>query len=522
MSLLLKLLGEFAVRDGSGAALSLPTRKTRALLGYLAFNADRPQPRERLMALLWSDRSERQARQSLNQALLSIRKLGDVDGALLDSDGEHVTLRGDAVESDVRRLRSLLKDEPAEAVTLYDGPFLDGLSVPDPAFEDWLLATRSELHALVCDALETAAETSEDEKTAIDFARRLVALDPLREDGHRRLMRLLHKSGDRAAALRQYQACADVLEKELQVEPDAATRSLFGEIRRDAGTETKTKTVQPTGQPDKPSLPDKPSIAVLPFDNLGDDPIADHLADGLTEDLTAALAKVPELFVVARNSAATYKGKAVIVREVAQSLGVRYVLESSVQKSGDRLRVTPQLIDAISGGHLWAERYDRPIEDIFALQDEIVRHVLIELQVRFTEGDGVRIASRGTNNLEAWLYWIQAHAALRQFTREGTVRARELFEAAHRADPDWSRPLGGVAIGHEHEARYGWSASREDSIARGMEYAERAIAMDPKDPFGYFALRDMNLLVAMKRSSPDEGLGPLVPQQRTFERLGSA
>jgi TolB-like protein len=360
MALSLKLLGEFAVRDGTGAVLSLPTRKTRALLGYLAVNADRPQSRERLMALLWSDRGDRQARQSLNQALLSIRKLSDGDGALLDSDGERVTLRGDAVESDVQNLRSLVADDPAEAAALYEGPFLDGLSVPDPSFEDWLLATRSELHALACDALENAANSTEDTKKAIDCARRLVALDPLREDVHQRLMQLLHQSGDRAGALRQYQACVEILKRELQIEPDAAMRALFEEIRRDAGSESNTDASPAT--PQALPLPDIPSIAVLAFDNMSDDPGQAYFADGIAGDVITALSRFHSLFVIARNSSFSYKGTSPDIRTVARELGVRYVVEGSVRKAGDRVRITAQLIDAASGNHLWADRFNGSLD----------------------------------------------------------------------------------------------------------------------------------------------------------------
>ncbi len=236
MVLRLRLLGDFSVVDASGKALSLPTRKTAALLAYLAVNADRPQPRERLMALLWSDRDDRHARQSLNHALLSIRKLAGNGGPpILDSNGEQVTLRGDAVEIDVARFRDALAGRPMAAVDLYAGPFLDGLTVPDPAFDEWLAVTRAECHTQLCDALEQAidAAAEDDPGGAIELTRRLIRLDPVRESGHQHLMRLLYERGDRASALRQYRDCADILEKELAVEPGAATRALFEAINRD-------------------------------------------------------------------------------------------------------------------------------------------------------------------------------------------------------------------------------------------------------------------------------------------------
>jgi len=162
MGLSVKLLGQFEVRGSSGEVLSLPTRKTRALLGYLTINAGKPQPRERLMALLWSDRGDKQARQSLNHSLRAIRKLAeDEDSTLLDSDGETVTLRGDALDSDVARFRQSLSDHPSEAADLYTGPFLDGLLVTDHAFQEWLRETQSQFHAQACDALQAAATTGD-------------------------------------------------------------------------------------------------------------------------------------------------------------------------------------------------------------------------------------------------------------------------------------------------------------------------------------------------------------------------
>jgi TolB-like protein len=148
-------------------------------------------------------------------------------------------------------------------------------------------------------------------------------------------------------------------------------------------------------------LPDKPSIAVLPFNNLSGDPEQEYFSDGLTEEIIAALGSVPKLFVIARNSTFTYKGKPVKVQQVAEDLGVRYVLEGSVKKGGDKIRITAQLIDALSGHHLWAKRYDRSLEDIFAVQDEITKEIITAMQVKLTEGEQIRVAARGTNSLDA-------------------------------------------------------------------------------------------------------------------------
>ena len=238
-------------------------------------------------------------------------------------------------------------------------------------------------------------------------------------------------------------------------------------------------------------LPEKPSIVVLPFENYSDDAKLDFFASGLTEDLTASLSKEPDLFVISRSSAATYKGKPVDIKQAAEEQGVQYVMEGSVQKAADKLRITVQLIDAVKGRHLWADRFDRQAKDIFALQDEIVKKVFVELQVELTQGAVARFASRGTNSLEAWLLRVEAYGEFFKFTREGMTRARELTVAANKADPNWSRPLAVLASIDWYEAKQGWSKSKEESIKSGMELAERAIQMDPNDPLGYQALGNL-------------------------------
>ena len=168
-------------------------------------------------------------------------------------------------------------------------------------------------------------------------------------------------------------------------------------------------------------LPDRPSIAVLPFDNMSDDPKQEYFSDGITEEIITALSKTPKMLVIARNSTFSYKGKAVKVNQVAEELGVRYVLEGSVRKAGDRVRVTAQLIDAITGHHLWAERYDRDLKDIFVLQDEITKGIITALQVKLTVGEGARLLAKGTKNIEAYLKLLQGTEYLLRMDKEGNI-----------------------------------------------------------------------------------------------------
>ncbi len=242
-------------------------------------------------------------------------------------------------------------------------------------------------------------------------------------------------------------------------------------------------------------LPDKPSIAVLPFDNYSDDSKLGFFASGLTEDLTTSLSKEPGLFVISRSSATAFKGETVGVKRVAEELGVQFVLEGSVQKAGEKLRINAQLIDALNGRHVWTDRFDRPAGDVFAVQDEIVKRVFVAMQVKLTEGDHARMVSRGTDNLDAWLLRVEAYGELSKWARESNLRARQLYEAAHQADPSWATPIAGAAFTHWYEARRHWSPSRDESIRLGIELAERAIEVAPNDPVGYMALGNLYFLL---------------------------
>ena len=224
-------------------------------------------------------------------------------------------------------------------------------------------------------------------------------------------------------------------------------------------------------------LPDKPSIAVLPFDNLSGDPEQEYIGDGITENIITALSKIPEMFVIARTSTSTYKGKSAKIQQVGEELGVRYVLEGSVQKAGDRIRVTAQLIDAISGHHLWADRYDREIEDFFDLIDEIAKKVAIELQVKLTEGDIARIAHK-TENFEAWAYVTTANSLLKRTSKENVAKGRKLCEKAVKLDPEYGFAWGVLGAAHSLDTIYGWSESRDKSFKLAVEYTDKALKLD--------------------------------------------
>ena len=245
------------------------------------------------------------------------------------------------------------------------------------------------------------------------------------------------------------------------------------------------------------TLPDKPSIAVLPFTNMSDDPKQEFFSDGITEEIITALSKIPQFFVIARNSTFTYKGKPVKIKQVSEELGVQYVLEGSVRRDGDRVRITAQLIDGLSGNHLWAERYEGDLKDIFALQDEITMKIITELRGKMVIGGEVRSAARGTKNLEAYIKHLQAAEFSYSLMKDSAIQARKLSEEVIALDSEYPKGYLRLALILTADAALGRTDSPQQAIARALELVEKAISLDPEDGYSY-ALRGV-ILVQMRQ-----------------------
>lgn len=233
---------------------------------------------------------------------------------------------------------------------------------------------------------------------------------------------------------------------------------------------------------EKYDLPDKPSLVVLPFANMSEDPAQDYFSDGLTEELIAALSKISEMFVIARNSSFVYKGKSVKVQKLGGELGVQYVLEGSVRRAGSRLRVTAQLIEANTGNHLWAERYDRHLEDIFDLQDEITHKIVVSLQVELTRGEQARVWHKSSSNLESLGLASKAIDLFERFTIEDNAKARELFDRASQLDPTYTFAWTYLAWTYWVDATYGFCSSPSTSMEKAIELAKKSMTMDENQP----------------------------------------
>jgi adenylate cyclase len=231
------------------------------------------------------------------------------------------------------------------------------------------------------------------------------------------------------------------------------------------------------GKTEYPLL-DKPSIAVLPFVNMSGDSGQEYFSDGITEQIITALSKTPKLFVIARNSTFTYKGKAVKVQQVGRELGVKYVLEGSVRKAKDTVRITAQLIDAQTGSHLWADQYDRKLKDIFAIQDEITLQINTALQVELTKGDQARMRARGTDNLEAYLKASQGLEYFFRFNSDDNIKARQLAQEAIALDPNYAYGYSLLGWTYMNDVMFHWTKSPKEYLKKALELGQKALALD--------------------------------------------
>jgi len=236
------------------------------------------------------------------------------------------------------------------------------------------------------------------------------------------------------------------------------------------------------------ALPDKPSIAVLPFDNMSGDPEQEYFSDGMTEDIITALSRLRWLFVIARNSSFTYKGKAIDIKQVGRELGVRYVLEGSVRKSGNRVRVTAQLIETASGNHLWAERFDRDLQEIFELQDELTAAISANVDAELADSERQISRRKNAADLDAWDYFQQGNWHLYKYSKDGFSEAKQHYQAAVARAPEFAGPHAALAYVAAGEVFFGFTKDPTAALEEGLQHGEEAVALDSRDAYSHYAL----------------------------------
>ncbi len=492
------LFGGFEVRLASGEVVDLPGQKDRALLAVLALPPGATYSRDKLASLLWSDRGDPQARDSLKHSLTRLRQ--GFESAIsqpIVADRNSVSLDSRAVTTDVAAFERLLRDGTPEALeqaaTLYRGDLLDGIGIRDPAFEDWLLVERQRLRQLAEEALSKLMAQSMAagaRERAAAAARRLLSLDPLREAACRALMRTHAEQFQTAQALKLYETLRDRLHRELGVKPEPETARLYESIRQRRAVpappamRSSPAEVDHRPEPDSSTqlpLPSKPSIAVLAFENLSGDPEQDYFADGMVDDIIIALSRMRWLFVIARNSSFTYKGRAVDVKQIGRELGVRYVLEGSVRKAANRVRITGQLIDTASGAHLWADRFDGALEDIFDLQDQVAASVVGAIAPKLEQAEIERAKRKPTESLDAYDHFLRGMACVHRWTREANAEALQHFARAIQLDPDFAAAYGLAARCYSQRKVSGWVVDRLQEIAETERLARRAATLGKDD-----------------------------------------
>ena len=245
---------------------------------------------------------------------------------------------------------------------------------------------------------------------------------------------------------------------------------------------------RPSPRTVSPPPPDKPSIAVLAFNNMSGDAEQEYFSDGISEDVITDLSKLANVHVIARNSSFVYKNAAVSVPEVARELGVRYILEGSVRKAGNRVRVTAQLIDSTTGGHVWADRFDRDLTDIFAVQDEFTHEIVSALKLTLSPDEADRLAHKGTADVEAYNLFLRGRDQVWLHTKTGNIGARDLFGRAIAIDPGYAAARALVAFTHINDFANGWTEAPDRSLEIGLQTARQAVNIDAAEPLAHFAL----------------------------------
>ncbi|MEM8610278.1 MAG: hypothetical protein AAGF92_24525 [Myxococcota bacterium] len=479
----IRLLGPVEVSLGGSPVELPPSKKARALLAHLVATG-RPQRRDRLCELFWE--LPENPRASLRWSLSRLRKVLNCDGVeRLVTDRTEARFEPRDVDVDLIEVRrgSTVPIDSADAVRLlkrFRGDFLQGLDLPDCLeFSSWKAGVNDECRPYLETLLERALEGNLDQELALRFARRLVELRPKNPEAHITLIRLLGEAGRVGEADERFRAAKHL------VGTNAAGFPLVVETWRGA-QETSSGSTPAAPQPRRDSQPPRnrkgpPAVAVLPFDNMSGNPEEQFFADGTCEEIITELARARLFPVIARNSSFAFKGLAFDIRDVGEQLGARYVVEGSVRRAGTRIRVVAQLVHAESGRHLWADRFDRPLGDIFALQDEIAQSICGALRPELVGAELRRLERAQPQNLEAWQELVLAWRHEGRTTREDLDRLREHAERALALDPTLAAAHATIGAGEVWRIFFGQTDSPEESLMRAAIHGQQACALDPND-----------------------------------------
>jgi len=386
-------------------------------------------------------------------------------------------------EGTLKRLRKLRRELINPAVSLHRGRIVkttgDGILIEFPSVVDAVRCALDMQRGMDGRNVDVPTEQRIEFRVGINLGDVMVEGDDLLGDGVNVAARLegIAEPGGIRISDAAYQQVRDKLDARFE---DAGEQQLKNIARPVRVYRVLLNGPAPSSRPALP-LPDKPSIAVLPFENMSGDPEQEYFADGVVEDIITALSRMRWLFVIARNSSFTYKGRAADVKQVSRELGVRYILEGSVRKAANRVRITGQLIDSGTGAHLWADRFDGTLEDVFDLQDQVTASVVGTIGPKLEQAEIERAKRKPTDSLDAYDYFLRGLAALHQFTHEGNNDALNLLYKAIKLDPEFAAAYGLAARCYAQRMANGWIIDREREIAETARLARRAAQVGKDD-----------------------------------------
>jgi TolB-like protein/DNA-binding SARP family transcriptional activator/Tfp pilus assembly protein PilF len=501
----INILGPFEAFDARGNRLAVRSRRSRALFACLAMETGESWTRPRLATLLWDNRSEQQGRSSLRQELVQLRK--DL-GVTSPGDWGHdpFVCLPEQILTDVGLFRSAISSGDAlQAASIWRGELLQATVLTAGPFADWLALSRSRLREAARECFARALRAMEEGHDPLRLegvALKLIALDPGNEEAYRCLMRSSGARHDLAELIERYRLYAANVAEERGGEPSPAMKRLLDETiaaasRKGVSAQSGFSTrwiaqinrqhhTAAAPQPTRPlPIETATALAVIPFVDLSPGAVSKvALADGLTEETTTAMARIPGVFVTARQSSMVYKSATVDVRTIASDLGVRYLVEGSIEVRGKSVRVNARLIDGRSGFHIWANNYEEQLGEFFAVRNRIVLAVASQLQPALMMADLERALDAGPNNLDAWTRLQRANAhVLFNRSAQGLFSAIGELKQALAIDPDYAMAQSLLAAVYTWRATWSASTRVAGERALALEYAALARKTDPKNSF---------------------------------------